>query len=150
MKKEIVVHTGLDGFVMLDRVLDVGVSNITGTRIFSHAPIYTGLEALAQLGAYHVRHLTGFSRHVFLIKIAHCGLPPEKVLEGEYVLSGVLVSQSNSSFLFRLKARQSEQTIMEGDFLFAAVDYDNNFKKDTLRRHYAEVFSCLQSDIKTG
>ena len=135
---------------MLDRVLDVSISHIEGTRYFSNAPIYSGLESLAQLGAYHVRHLTGFSRHVFLIKIAHCCLPPEKILEGEYVLSGDIISQSNSSFFCRLKAEKAGRTLMEGEFLFAAVDYDHNFKKDTLRRHYAEVFSCLQRDLKTG
>ncbi|MEN6318808.1 MAG: hypothetical protein ABFD82_08670 [Syntrophaceae bacterium] len=135
---------------MLDRILDINTSHIMATRFFSNTPVYSGLESLAQLGAYHVRHLTGFTRHVFLIKIAHCCLPPEKVLEGEYVLSGGLISQSNSSFFFRLKAEKSEETIMEGEFLFAAVDYDHNFKKDTLRRHYAEVFSCLQSDLRTG
>jgi hypothetical protein len=150
LKREIVVHSGLDGFVMLDRVLEVGVSNITGTRIFSHAPIYTGLEALAQLGAYHVRYLTGFSRHVFLIKIAHCCLPPEKVLEGEYVLSGNLISQSDTSFCYRLNADKKGKTLMEGEFIFSSIDYDHNFKKDTLHHHYAEVFSCLQRDIKIG
>jgi hypothetical protein len=150
LKKEFIIQTGLDGFVMLDRLLEVDVSNITGIRIFSHAPIYTGLEALAQLGAYHIRHLTGFSRHVFLIKIAHCCLPPEKVLEGEYVLSGDLISQSDTSFCYQLKADKKGKTLMEGEFIFSSIDYDHNFKKDTLQSHYAEVFSCLQRDIKAG
>ena len=150
MKKKFIVRSGLNSFVMLDRILDVNISRIVATRFFSNTPVYSGLESLAQLGAYHVRHLTGFTRHVFLIKIAHCCLPPEKVLEGECVLSGDLISQSDSSFFFRMKAQQSEETFMEGEFLFTAVDYDHNFKKDTLRRHYAEVFSCLQSDLRTG
>jgi hypothetical protein len=150
LKKEFVVHTGLDGFVMLDRVTDVSISYIAGIRFFSNAPIYSGLESLAQLGAYHIRHLTDFSRHVFLIKIEHCCLPQEKIMEGEYLLSGNLLSQSNSSFFYRLKAEKAATTFMEGEFLFASVDYDHNFKKDTLRRHYAEVFSCLQRDLRTG
>jgi hypothetical protein len=150
LEKEFIVHTGLDGFVMLDKVIDVGTSNIAGIRFFPKAPVYLGLESLAQLGAYHIRHLTDFSRHVFLIKIAHCCLPPEKIMEGEYVLSGNLFSQSNSSFFYRLKAEKAATTLMEGEFLFASVDYDHNFKKDTLRRHYAEVFSCLQKDLKIG
>jgi hypothetical protein len=135
---------------MLDRVLEVGVSNITGSRIFSNAPIYLGLESLAQLGAYHVRYLTGFTRHVFLIKIANCCLPPEKVLEGEYVLSGDLISQSDASFCYRLEAEKEGKILMEGEFIFSSIDYDHNFKKETLYRHYAGVFSCLQKDLKTG
>jgi len=150
MDTEIVINTGLKGFVILDRVLEVSASHIVGTRSFSDAPVYLGLESLAQLGAYHVRYLTGFSRHVFLIKITHCSLPPEMNMEGEYLFSGNILSQSDSSFYSRLKAKKEGEPVMEGEFLFAAVDYDHNFKKDVLRRHYVKVFSCLQKDLKTG
>jgi hypothetical protein len=150
MNAEIVINTGLNGFIMLDRVLEVSMSHIVGTRFFSQTPIYSGLESLAQLGAYHIRHLTGFSRHVFLIKITQCSLPPGGVIEGELLLSGTLINQSNSSFLIRLKAQKEGNTLMEGEFLFAAVDYDHNFNVDTLRRHYIKVFSCFQKDLKIG
>ena len=150
MDAEIVINTDLNGFIMLDRVLEVSTSHIVGTRSFSDAPVYSGLESLAQLGAYHVRYLTGFSRHVFLIKIAHCSLPSKCIPEGEYLLSGTLLSQSDSSFSCRLKAEKEGKPLMEGEFLFAAVDYDHNFKKGKLRRHYVKVFSCLQKDSKIG
>jgi len=150
MMAEIVINTGLHGFIMLDRVQEVNDSHIVGTCTFSNAPVYAGLESLAQLGAYHIRHLTGFARHVFLIKIVHCSLPPERGMDGEYLLSGNLLNQSESSFHCRLKAERENKTVMEGEFLYAAVDYDHNFRSERLRDHYAKVFSCLQKDIKTG
>jgi hypothetical protein len=150
LKKEIIVRSGINGFVMLDSILDVNISRIVATRSFSNTPVYLGLESLAQLGAYHVRHLTGFTRHVFLIKINHCCLPPKKLLEGEYVLSGDLISQSDASFCYRLEAEKEGKPLMEGEFIFSSIDYDHKFKKDTLHHHYAGVFSCLQKDLKTG
>jgi uncharacterized membrane protein YoaT (DUF817 family) len=150
MTAEIVINTGLNGFVMLDRVLEVNTSHIVGARSFSDDPVFWGLESLAQLGAYHIRHLTGFSRHVFLIKIDQFSLPPGEVMRGEHLLYGNLLYQSDSSFLCHLKAETENKTVMEGKFLFAAVDYDHNFQSDNLRHHYASVFSCLQKDIKTG
>ncbi|HVO67468.1 MAG TPA: hypothetical protein VMT12_13410 [Syntrophales bacterium] len=150
MTAEIVIYTGRESFVMLDRVLEVSKSHIAGARIFSDDPIFLGLESLAQLGAYHIRYLTDFSRHVFLIKISHCNLPRSKVIYGEHLLSGNLLHQSESSFLCHLKTEMDKKAVIEGEFLFAAVDYDHNFRSDNLRHHYAKVFSCLQKDIKTG
>lgn len=149
METEIIIHTGLDGFVMVDRILEADQSHIVGARSLSHAPVSMGVEALAQLGAYHIRSLTDFSRHVFLIKIVYCSLPREKVIDGEYLISGNILNQSASSFHYRLKAEKDGTTVMEGEFLYAAVDYDQNFQGDRLRHHYGKVFSCLQRDLKT-
>ncbi|NTW17379.1 MAG: hypothetical protein HGA41_07985 [Syntrophaceae bacterium] len=149
MGKEIVIHTGMEGFVMLDSIREVSESHIVGTRSLSGAPVYLGLESLAQLGAYHIRSITAFSRHVFLIKIIRCRLPQGNIEDGEYVLTGDLLGQSTSSFHCRLKAERERIIVMEGEFLYAAVEYDHNFQSDRLRHHYAKVFSCLQRDIKT-
>ena len=150
MKAEIVINTGLRSFVMLDRVLEVSTFHIVGARTFSDDPVFLGLESLAQLGAYHIRYLTGFSRHVFLIKIDHMILPLGNVMVGEHLLRGNLLYQSDSSFLCRLKAERGNKIVMEGELLFAAIDYDHNFQSDNLRHYYKKVFSCLQKDIKTG
>ena len=146
----IVINSGLKGFVMLDWVHEVNATHIMGTRSFSNAPIYVGLESLAQLGAYHIRHLTDFSKHIFLIKIAHCRLPTGKIIDGEFLLSGNIIAQSESSYHCRLKAEKEKLAVIEGEFLFAAVPYTHNFKSDRLRHHYAKVFSCLLKDTKTA
>jgi hypothetical protein len=133
---------------MLDRVLEVSASRIIGTRSFAGAPPYLPLESLAQLGAFHIRYITGFSRHVFLIKIVSCSIP--LAMEGEYVLSGNLLGRTDSSFRSLVKAERDREAAAEAELLYAAVDYDHNFKKGILHDHYKKVFSCLQRDLKTG
>jgi len=135
---------------MLDGILDVGDYHIRGVRSFSAASTYCVLEALAQLGAYLVRHLTGFSRHVFLIKIARCTLPAVESIEGEYLISGELINRSDSSFCCLLETRNKGDIVMTGEFLFAAVPYDENFKEARLRTHYQKVFQCLLNDTRTA
>src|SRR5512136_1126 len=150
MDANIVINTGLSGFVMLDRVLDISTSRIVGTRFFSGAPAYLPLESLAQIGAFHIRYVTGYSRHVFLIKIVSCSIPLKIAMEGEYVLSGTLLGRTDSSFNSFVKAEKDKETAAEAEFLYAAVDYDHNFKEGILRDHYSKVFSCLQRDLITG
>ncbi len=149
MDANIVINTGLAGFIMLDRVLEVSSSRIIGAKSFTGVPAYLRLESLAQLGAFHIRYVTGFSRHVFLIKIVSCSIPLRTAMEGEYVLSGNLVGRSDSSFRCFLKAEKDKETAAEAELLYAAVDYDHNFKKGILHDHYTKVFSCLQRDLKT-
>jgi len=146
----IVINTGLAGFIMLDRVLEVSASRIVGTRSFTGVPAYLTLESLAQLGAFHIRYITGFSRHVFLIKIVSCSIPLRTAMEGEYVLSGNLLGRSDSSFRSFVKAERDKETAAEAELLYAAVDYNHNFKKGILHDYYKKVFSCLQRDLKTG
>ncbi len=150
MDANIVINTGLSGFIMLDRVLEVSAAGIIGTRSFTGVPAFLPLESLAQLGALHIRYVTGFSRHVFLIKIVSCSIPLRTAMEGEYVLSGNLLSRTDSSFRSFVKAERDKEAAAEAELLYAAVDYDHNFKKGILQDHYIKVFSCLQRDLKTG
>jgi hypothetical protein len=150
MNENIVINTGLAGFIMLDRILEVSASSIVGTRHFTGVPDYLPLESLAQLGAFHIRYISGFSRHVFLIKIVSCSIPLKIAMKGEYVLSGNLLGRTDSSFRSFMKAERDKETTAEAELLYAAVDYDHNFKRGILRDHYTKVFSCLQRDLKTG
>ena len=150
MDTEIVINTGMNGFIMLDEITAVTGSHIMGRRYFSHSPSYLALESLAQLGAFHIRRLIDFSRHVFLLKIVSCSLPTGVALDGNYLLSGKLISRSDAAFSYLLKAEMEERVAIVGDFLYASIDYDTNFKNKTLRHHYRKLFSCLQNDLKTG
>jgi hypothetical protein len=150
MGTNIVINTGLSGFIMLDRILEVSASHIVGTRFFADVPVYLALESFAQLGAFHIRYLTGFSRHVFLIKIVSSFIPLRTAMEGEYVLSGNLLGRTDSSFCSFVKAERNKEKAAEAELLYAAVDYDHNFKEVILHDHYKKVFSCLQRDSKTG
>ncbi len=156
----IVVNTRLPNFVLIDRITKTWAEGIDGIRDFMDAPIYLGIESLAQLGAYHLRFLTSFEMHAFLLKITRCKVSAGQILSGTYLLHGTLIHKSESAFAYNLQAKKgnkpplvkgrfSDETPIEGEFLYAAVDYDGIFKKKILQNHYRKVFSCLQNDIKT-
>jgi len=147
-KTEIEIHTGRDNFLMLDAITSINAARISGMRFFSDDSLYEGLESLAQLGAFHVRYITAFDRHVFLLKIKHCRFFAGELLKGEFKLSGELINRSDSACSYILKAEKSGQPLLEGTFLFAAVDYDQTFKRESLQSHYEKRFSCLLNDIK--
>jgi hypothetical protein len=147
-EEEIIIHSGRNSILMLDAIASVDAMQICGVRSFSDEPLWTGLEALAQLGAFHARYITMFDRHVFLLKIDHCSFPAAESLTGDYAFSGELISRSDSAFYYRLAAEKSDQPAFKGEFLFAAVDYDQKFVGDTLRTHYEKTFLCLLKDMK--
>lgn len=147
---KIKINTGLDGFILVDSISKIEDSTIQGTKDFTRAPAYLGIESLAQLGALHVRFITGFERHAFLLKIIRCEIPETGVLTGKYLLDGTLINRSGLAFSYRLRAEKENEAQIKGEFLYATVDYDNRFKKERLKQHYQKVFSCLQSASKTG
>jgi hypothetical protein len=147
--QKITVNTGLNNFTLVDKITHAEAQNISGIKTFSNAPVYLALESLAQLGAFHVRYLTGFEKHAFLLKITRCLMPAQERLNGTYKLSGMLVSRSVSAFSHILQAEKGDRIRIEGEFMFATVDYDRSFQKEKLMDHYRSVFSCFQNDSKT-
>ena len=144
------IHTGRNDFLLIDSLTHVMDETIRGIRLFSNDPVFLGIESLAQLGAMHVRFKTGFEKHAFLLKINHCRLPDGKSLTGKFSLAGTLISQSSRAFAYTLKASAESRKDIEGEFLFATVDYNKNFKQNILKDHYKNIFSCLQTASKTG
>jgi hypothetical protein len=147
--ERIILNSGLPGIILLDAITDADSTAIAGRKQFRHAPQYLGIESLAQLGAYHVRFLTNFEKHAFLLGVKHCALPSGKELHGPFRIFGNLLGKGSSSYSYRLRAAGDDATGIEGEFLFAAVDYDETFKRDILREHYRKVFSCLKNSSKT-
>lgn len=145
---EITIHSGRDGFMMVDAITSINAVRISGISIFSDEPLYAGLEALAQLGAFHIRYITAFDRHVFLLKIKHCRISAEGSLSGKFALSGALINRSDSAFCCQLTAEAAGKAAIEAEFFFASVNYDQNFKRELLQTHYEKIFSCLLKDIK--
>ena len=146
--QNITVNTGLKSFVLIDRIAHAEARNIRGIKTFVNAPACLGLESLVQLGAFHVRYLTDFERHAFLLKITRCLMPAQGELNGTYALSGRLVSRCRSAFSYILEAKKDDKVRIDGEFMFATVDYDRIFKKEILLDHYRNVFLCLKSDSK--
>ncbi len=147
--ERITINTGLNGFMLVDGITEVDAANIKGVKHFSDAPIYLGIESLAQIGAYHVRFLASFERHAFLLKIIRCTTHMRQILNGAYLLCGTLISRSKSASVYKLYAKKGDKTWIEGEFLYATVDYNDSFKREILKKHYRNLFSCLQNDSKT-
>jgi hypothetical protein len=143
--ERIILNSGLSGFLLVDAVTEVDAQRIAGWKEFAGAPPYLGIESLAQLGALHVRYLTGFERHAFLLTIKRCLPASKEALNGRYRLCGKLTGRAASAFSYRLEAALGDETEIQGDFLFAVVEYDTSFRRDILRSHYEKVYSCLTS-----
>jgi hypothetical protein len=148
--ERIAVHSGLSHFVLIDAITAADRENIAGYKEFAGGPRYLLVESLAQLGAFHLRFTSGFERHAFLLSIKHCSLVPNQPLDGCYHLFGAPTSCGSSAFAYRLRAQKADETAVEGEFLFAAVGYDDTFGRDILQQHYQKVFACLRSASKTG
>ena len=149
------ISTGLDGFVLVDKITGVGDSYIKGIKNFKNAPVCFGLESLAQLGAFHVRYINSFKRHAFLLKIDSFSAPSnisliDNSLNGDYLLSGTLDSRSKTAFSYNLEAKTGDKIQIKGKFIFATIEFGSLFKKEILENHYRMVFSCLQSGSKKG
>ncbi len=150
MEKPVSIRSGLQGFRLIDRISRAGSDEIRGVCTLKGGPVFTLVEALAQLGALHVRYLTGFARHAFLLKIGRCTLPDGVPAAGVCLLRGRLAAQSGTTFAYHLEAGREEAVLMEGEFLFTTIDYDERFAQGPLARHYRMLYSCLSSDSKTA
>lgn len=144
------INSGLPNFLLLDAITSVEEKTIVGAREFSHDFPWLGIEALAQLGAFHVRERTDFQKHAFLLKINRFLLPPSATLQGRYLLQGTLVSHSRAAFVYELQAIKGKMLEFSGNFLYAAVDYDDTFTESRLRNHYLRIFRCLQNATGNG
>ncbi len=142
------INTGLNGFRLVDRITRIDADHINGRSVFSSASPYLGIEALAQLGALHIRYLNDFQKSVFLLKIAECRLVPWTLLDGGHILSGRMTGQSSAAASHHLKLVKEDQVLMEGEFMFGIRDYDEQFRRHILEPHYRERFSCLLSESK--
>jgi len=144
------IDSGQDRFILLDRITQVQENAIFAEKTFSEAPAWLGIESLAQLGAMHVRYANQFSRHAMLLTIEECGFNPGIVLNGTFLLQGRQTSQSRYAYGYHLTALKNDQIVIQGQFLFATINYDDRFDQKQLKSHYERLFTCLQSDIKTG
>ena len=143
--ERIEINTGLSRFIMVDAITDMGSDHITGEVRLSNADPTLLLESLAQLAGLHIRHSLNFTKHAFLVKIAQIPLPADESLNGSYRLHGNIVSRSENAFSYQLEASQKNHLDIHGQFLFGVIDYNNDFQKDILQKHYRKVFECLKS-----
>lgn len=145
MSEIIEINSGLPSVLLLDRITALTSADVRGGAAFDGKRLFTLIEALAQLGALHVRWSDGFCRQAFLIKVGHCVLPEPLPASGYLDVAGVLTGRSDRSFIYRLWAEREGKTLMTGEFWFSTTDYDDRFDAAKLKDHYERVFTCLTS-----
>jgi len=146
MMNRIEINSGIEDFVLLDRISETGDKIIIGEKKYFNDPLYLGIESLAQLGACHVRFINDFEIHAFLLKIKRCCVIGNKILHGKHLIDGRLINQSKFSYSYFLRAKKEDQIQIEGEFLFSTLKYNKNFNKKILEKHYRRVFSCLKKE----
>ncbi|MDX9746444.1 MAG: hypothetical protein WCX84_06315 [Syntrophales bacterium] len=137
------VNSGLRSILLLSRISRVYTDKICGTATFDGRGAFTLIEASAQLGAFHVRWRDEFRRQAFLIKVGECIFWDPLPAAGSFDLAGDLTGESDRSFVYRLCARKGGRMVMDGEFWFSTVEYDEKFDGARLRTHYKGLFSCL-------
>lgn len=144
------IRTGLPSFLLLDAIGEVASDGIAGRRRFSGDPCYLGIEALAQMGAYHVRFLVRFQRQAFLLQIQRCRMPAEPLLDGPALIRGGLTGRSGSTYAYRLDLAIGGRLRMEGNFLFATLPFASSPEGERARTYYERVYACLRSAAGNG
>ena len=140
------IHSHMPCFQLIRRVTDVSNRSVQADAAFAQWPIYTGLEAMAQLAALHVRYSLDFERHAFLLKVDRCDLPAPEKLDGDFSLTAERVSQSSQSFAYGTIAQGPNGLTIEAQLLIGTLDYDERFKKDRLKQYYRKLFETLHNE----
>ena len=124
----------------------VSADGILGAAEFDSMPTFSGLEAMAQIAALHVRHCLDFARHAFLLKINSGQWPAQRVLHGCCRLSADLYSRSSSTFAYQTKVRSPAGMVLNADLLIGTIPFDGNFREELLKAHYRKLFTRLRKN----
>jgi len=144
------INTHLTSFIMPDQIIKANDHEIEGIKFFADLPVFTAIETMAQLSALHVRFLTQFQKHAFLLKINHCNIDDNNLLTGTFNISCKLESNGKLAYSYTVQAFLNNIIKFSGKFLIGVVDYSSDFKHDILKQHYQRVFSCLQNVSETN
>lgn len=143
MKTTRQIHSHLKHFQLLERIVDVTPTSIGASCCFVKVPAYLLLEAMAQLAALHVRHLMGFRRHAFLLKVAGFDIPSLELAAGSYHLAADQVYQSSNAFSYRVASQGPGGKRHGAELLIGTQAYDGQFQKTHLMAHYRKRFKGM-------
>lgn len=143
--EKLIISTGLHRFFLVEGITRVDEKHIQGFSSPSGRQAFLRIESMAQLGAMHVRFITDFNKHAFLLGVSNIKLTEAFQGEERYSMTGTLNSRSADSFSYRLTAEIAGSQSISGTFLFATIPYDDLFRKDCLQHHYKKIFSCLRN-----
>ena len=130
-------------FLMLSRISAVGDGFMAAESAKLGGEPHELLEAMAQCAAYHVRHLTGFSRQAFLMKVTRYPFPPCPVT-GTVPMTATLTGSASDARAYAVSVEVGGETIT-ASLLIGTTPFDDRFEAARLSPHYQEIFSCLTS-----
>lgn len=140
------INTGLENFRLIDRITEFNDEEIHGSITFNDAPPFLCIESLAQLGAMHARQLVEFEKHAALLKIDNFKIIDNSRINGKCLIHATVAGKSGRAISYSVKATMNNKTMAQGSITIALIDYDDNFKNESLMNHYRELFSCLIKD----
>ena len=138
------IHSQLNDFKLVAGIAQVFELHLTGEAVFDCMPVYSGLEAMAQLAALHVRHGLEFRRHAFLLKVGHSVWPAQERLDGYFQLRAERYGSSSNAFAYQATARGPEGLHLQADLLIGTKAYDHEFQEKILAAHYRRIFEELR------
>lgn len=137
------ISSGLDAFRLIASITEMTPDAICGRTHAGKRPLFTGLEAMVQLAALHVRHCQQFQRHAFLLKVHRCRMPGLQVLEGQFCLSARLHAKSSHVFAYDVAAEGSGDVELSGSVMIGSQSYDDHFQKSVVTTYYQNLVSDL-------
>ena len=131
-------------FRLIGRITEISSREICGVTNLRRAPLYVGLEAMAQLAALDVRQRLQFKRHAFLLCVYQWQKPDTEVLDGVYRIRAALDSQSSNAYRYDVSTHGPSGTEFNSRLLIGTREYDRRFSKDILKAHYQVLFTALK------
>lgn len=138
------IRSRMQHFQIVSKIFGISPGGINAEAAFDNDPLYTGLEAMAQTAALHVRHSLRFERHAFLLGVHHCLMPPIDVLRGPFRVAAGLRSRSSEAFLYHVVANGPDGADFDSELLIGTRAYDDGFRKEALAAHYQKMWSRLR------
>ncbi len=147
--ERLIINTGLDGFIMPDKITMLTATTIEAVKIIDDAnnKDYIKNETMAQICALHTRFCLDYEKHAFLLKTNEFIITSDLTDYGEILINAEIMSSGKEAFLYNVRAFQTSTELFTGKLLIAVTDYGDTFKKEMLKEHYRNIFSCLTKDL---
>lgn len=136
-------------FIFLDSLDALEEGHGTALRRFTSAPLWEGVEALAQLAAFHQRWSRDFTREAFLLSVQHLeatAFPDETGLTGKYRLNADVLARTEGAVQYATLLRDAGdgEPVLRMVLHIGVRTFQDAARAALLRRRYREIFQCLR------
>lgn len=131
-------------FKLISRICGNSATHLKAEAMLNGAPLYAGVEIMAQAAALHVRKMLDFKRHAFLLSIQQCSMPRIGSLKGLFKVSAIQAHRSSAAFSYSVAARGPEGVDFDGELLIGTRGFDERFSQAKLSAHYRQLWARLR------